>query len=226
MFKNFPAPALATLFGAALLAATPVSAAPISSQACGQAQPGNQIAVRAVAISQGETITLFQTLDGTFQGQGTIEVFCKAPDGSSLGEISDAQVKITVNANDGYNSNMFQVSALNGVGVTDVSSSRPGNPVLIGPFTGRATFLISSPSSLLEAGISADDVATDIQVVTQAWGAPLTDPATGVTLRPGTFGDILAQTPELDSLALFATGAAGMAGYGLTRLRAMRRRDS
>ena len=33
-------------------------------------------------------------------------------------------------------------------------------------------------------------------------------------------------TPELDSLALFGTGAAGMVGYALMRLRAGRRRDN
>jgi hypothetical protein len=36
-------------------------------------------------------------------------------------------------------------------------------------------------------------------------------------------GSIWAATPELDSLALFATGAVGMAGYGMTRLRARRK---
>jgi hypothetical protein len=35
----------------------------------------------------------------------------------------------------------------------------------------------------------------------------------------------LSATPELDSLALFGTGAAGMAGYVLMRLRAGRRHD-
>jgi hypothetical protein len=41
-------------------------------------------------------------------------------------------------------------------------------------------------------------------------------------LRPGTFGDVIASTPELDSLALFGTGMLGMLGYGMTRLRARR----
>ena len=35
-----------------------------------------------------------------------------------------------------------------------------------------------------------------------------------------------AATPELDSLALFGTGAAGMAGYALMRIRARRRQDN
>ena len=34
----------------------------------------------------------------------------------------------------------------------------------------------------------------------------------------------LAPTPELDSIALFGTGAIGMAGYALTRMRAARGR--
>jgi hypothetical protein len=36
-------------------------------------------------------------------------------------------------------------------------------------------------------------------------------------------GQIFAQTPELDSLVLFGSGAAGLAGYGLMRIRARRR---
>jgi hypothetical protein len=35
----------------------------------------------------------------------------------------------------------------------------------------------------------------------------------------------LSATPELDSLALFGAGAAGMVGYALMRLRAGRRQD-
>jgi hypothetical protein len=35
----------------------------------------------------------------------------------------------------------------------------------------------------------------------------------------------IAATPELDSVVLFGTGAAGIVGYGLMRLRARRRQD-
>jgi hypothetical protein len=35
----------------------------------------------------------------------------------------------------------------------------------------------------------------------------------------------ISATPELDSLALFGTGIAGMVGYGLMRVRATRRRN-
>src|SRR5438067_6057751 len=84
------------LFGGAILGSLPVSAAPITSADCA-AQSGSS-AVRAVAISQGDTIQLNQTgADGHFEGQGTVEVFCRRRNtGENLGEISDAQVRITV----------------------------------------------------------------------------------------------------------------------------------
>ena len=41
----------------------------------------------------------------------------------------------------------------------------------------------------------------------------------------GNYPPSVAATPELDSLALFGTGAAGMAGYVLMRIRARRRQD-
>jgi hypothetical protein len=225
MLRTFRIPALTALLGASVLAVTPAAAAPISPTDCA-AQSGT-LAVRAVAVSPGTTITLFQTWDGTFQGQGTVEVYCRAANYANLGEIEGAQVKMTISPTaPGVTASMFQISGVNGVGVTDVNSATPGNPVLIGPFTGTATFLVTGQSTLLGPGISAEDVAIDFQVVTQAWGEPLKDPLTGGIRQPGNFGDIVAQTPELDSLALFGTGAMGMLGYGLTRLRATRRRES
>lgn len=52
-------------------------------------------------------------------------------------------------------------------------------------------------------------------VVTSAGGG-----GSPVTFRVGGFGDVFAATPELDSLALFGTGAAAMAGYAMLRMRA------
>jgi hypothetical protein len=45
-----------------------------------------------------------------------------------------------------------------------------------------------------------------------------------LTYKVGGFGDVIAATPELDSLVLFGTGAAGLAGYALMRMRARGRR--
>src|SRR5690242_1586674 len=98
-------PALIALTTAAF-AVAPVSAAEISAADCAT-QSGN-VSVRAVAISPGETITLFQTLDGTYQGQGVVEVYCRKG-ANNLGDIPDAKVKITINpTSPGLTANMFQ----------------------------------------------------------------------------------------------------------------------
>jgi hypothetical protein len=94
---------------------------------------------------------------------------------------------------------------------------------VIGPFTGTATFRITAPDTLLPDGVASMAVGTHLEVVAEGYGTPLIDPVTGATLKPGTFGDVLAQTPELGSVALFGSGALGMAGYALMRLRAGRR---
>jgi hypothetical protein len=175
--------------------------------------------VRAVAISQGDTLTLQAVPDGSYVGQGTAEVFCRRrSDGANLGDIPDASVTISVNPNtSGITQSMFTIS---GVGVPAQGS---GNPVTIGPFTGTATFQVVGRSDLLAAGVAAAQVGVDIQVVSDAWGGSLTDPTTGVTLHPGTFGDVLAQTPELDSLPLFGAGALSLLGYAQLRMRTRRK---
>jgi hypothetical protein len=199
------------LVGGALFGSLPASAATISAADC-QTQSGTY-AVRAVAINQGESITLYQTgTDGHFEGQGTVEVYCRKGT-NNLGSVDGAQVRITVTPESGV-STPFSITALNGVTVSGT------NPVIVGPFTGSADFMISAPNTLLPAGAVSAQVATQIEAVTAAWDQPLTDPGTGRVLRPGTFGDVVAQTPELDSLPLFATGALGLLGYAQMRRRA------
>src|SRR2546423_672680 len=107
MLSYFRVPlATAILIGGAALASSPAAAAPISASD-GAAQSAN-VSVRAVAIQQGQTLTLFQTLDGTYQGQGTLEVFCRASNGLNLGEIDGSEVKITINpASPGLTASMF-----------------------------------------------------------------------------------------------------------------------
>jgi hypothetical protein len=200
------------LLGGALLGSLPASAATITAADCA-AQAG-QSAVRAVSISQGDTIQLNQTgSDGHFEGQGTVQVFCrKRGTGENLGDISDARVQITVTPESSVSAT-FTIAPQGGV------PSTGANPAVIGPFTGAFDFVITAPSSLLEPGVVTAAVATHIEVVTQAWGGGLID-TSGATLHPGTFGDVVAQTPELDSLPLFATGALGLLSYAGLRRRA------
>ena len=197
------------LFGGAVLGSLPASAATITAADCAT-QSGNY-AVKAVRIDGGETITLSQTgADGHFEGAGTAEVYCRKGN-DNLGDITDAQVRITVTSDSGA---PFIVEGLNGVPTSGT------NPAVLGPFTGTVDFAITAPSSLLPPGTVAAEVGTHVEVVTQAWGAPLINPQTGNTLQPRAAGDIVAQTPELDSLPLFASGALGLLSYAGLRRRA------
>jgi hypothetical protein len=219
MFHQFSAhrraASLALLGGllATALTAGPASAASISSADC-QAQSG-KYAVRAVSISQGDTITLQAIPDGTYVGQAQTEVFCQSKTFANLGDITDAQVQVTIDpaVGSGVTASMFTIQ---GDGVPTTGT----NPATLGPFTGIATFNVIGASNLLPPGVASADVGVHIEVVSAAWGSPLIDPGTGKPLHPGTFGDVLAQTPELDSLALFASGAAGLIGYASLRRRA------
>ena len=198
------------------LGAIPAAASSVTAADCA-AQSGT-VTVRAVAISQGQTITLQQVPDMTYQGDGQIEVFCKAGNGTNLGDIPDAQVKVSVlptGGVPGVTASMFTI--------TGTAVATPGNPVFVGPVSGLSAFTITAPATLLPPGVVSADVGVQFEIVTLAYGAPLTDPSTGYVLKPGTFGDVLAATPELDSLALFGTGALGLVGYALMRRRAARR---
>jgi hypothetical protein len=191
------------------------SAASISAADC--ASQSGRLAVRAVAISQGDTITLQATPpDGKYVGQASAQVFCQAgaPTFANLGDIPNAQisVQITPDAGSGLNASQFTVE---GVGVPVTGT----NPATLGPFTGSAVFNIVGASNILPPGTASAHVGVQIETVTGAWGGPLLSGSGGV-LKPGTFGDVLAQTPELDSLALFASGVAGLIGYATLRRRA------
>lgn len=215
------------VFGLTLIAVGPVGAAAtaqpqlISASDC--ASQSGQTAVQSVAISPGGTTVLHQELDGYFRAYGTISVFCLAPNGTNLGGIPDAQVKIAVNpSGPGISASMVSVAAQGGVATTSLDPSTPGNPVLVGPFSGTVSVVLSAPSNILPPGIALGAIGFKVQIVEAAWGGPLEGPG-GFGLGPGSFGNVLAQTPELGSLALFGAGAAGMAGYALTRLRSRRR---
>jgi hypothetical protein len=211
--------ALAALVGGAFLSANVAAADPLSADQC--AQSSGTVAVEAVAISPGRTITLHQTGDGTFQGDATVRVFCESNSGTDLGPIANSSVKISINpVGTGVSADMFSIAGLNGVATTNASATTPGNPVILGPFPGVATYRITGSSVLLAPGIALADVGVHLEVVADAWGSPLNDG--GITLDPTTQGNLLASTPELDSLALFGTGMLGMLGYGVTRLRARR----
>lgn len=100
----------------------------------------------------------------------------------------------------------------NETGYTDLSGT--GNPVTATTdSSGHMHFTINSNVSNLNVDVAVQqygEVGVGVAVSTG-----------GGTIGGGT---ILAQTPELDSIALFGTGAMGMAGYAIMRLRAARAR--
>jgi len=225
MFRNsrsrFRSVGVSTIVGAAALAVfavAPASAATISSIDC--ASQAGTVVARAIRLASGQTIVLQQQIDYSYQGTGQVEVYCSAANGTNLGDVTDAQVKISISPSDpSINASMFTVSG-DGVPTANFNPATPGNPVLMGPMSGPTNFTITAPANLLPAGVAAADVGAHFEVVSLAYGQPLTDPKTGITLKPGTFGDVIAQTPELDSLALFGSGALGIVGYALLRRRA------
>ena len=99
--------------------------------------------------------------------------------------------------------------------------SRRAAQAVRGPAAGLIGLLLVTATP---AGAQVDisgGVATDPGGTTAAVGEVITD--VGKLLSPGG-SPAVGRTPELSSLALFGTGAAGMAGYALTRMRGGRRR--
>jgi hypothetical protein len=161
-----------------------------------------------------------QELDGAFRAVVGAEVYCRAPSGQNLGDIPDARLQVSVA---GATGSQVTIDAVNAPSSPVPGSPNPNNPRIIGPFNGTVSIRFAAPSDILPPGISTAPIGIEMAIVTGAWGGPLTDPSGAFTLAPGTFGNVVAQTPELGSLALFGAGAAGMAGYAITRLRGRRK---
>jgi hypothetical protein len=233
------------LLGLGLVAATPVAA---QSTSCGsgvqvwmlglqQDQNGHQgIILQPVANSGG--------FSGTFQ----VQVVCAGPSGNQA--VTGATVDIcAVLANTATNATL----RVSGVGF-DPSGAQPSvnSPAQVancnidtatGTVTGQAA-AISVPYGY--ANVTIDTaypldpnstfafVGREAVILTSAYGGSLLT-GTGTTSSgqptntysgaPAFSPGVWAQTPELDSIALFGSGALGLVGYGLMRLRASRKRD-
>jgi hypothetical protein len=94
---------------------------------------------------------------------------------------------------------------------------------------GDAHFLLRLTSTDPDFGVlTAPDGGTQIigAEIQEATGTGI-DPSTGglYDIDWSVKGSIFAATPELDSLALFGSGALGLVGYGMMRIRARRKND-
>jgi hypothetical protein len=102
-------------------------------------------------------------------------------------------------------------------------SPLPTPPGLITDSTGKVQFTLraQSPTHPFLAGPDGAPQVIGMQLELGTGSASGSgDP---LQYHVGGFGDIVASTPELDSLALFGSGAMGLAGYAVLRLRARRR---
>jgi hypothetical protein len=154
------------------------------------------VKVEFLGVGTSNTIIMEQ-IDGNYEGQVRVRVYCGA-DGQL---IPNATVDMSTDVPN---------STVNGLPATDpaaVSLSIPSGEQLV-------TLRSTDPDL---SGWKAK-VGTNTVTVTGAYGQSL-NPSD----YPTASGAIWAQTPELGSLALFGSGAAGMAGYVLTRLRARRK---
>jgi hypothetical protein len=188
----------AAILGASFLAL--VSASPAAAQAA--CQDGSNVRVEFLGVGTSSSILMAQT-DGThYQGNVRVRVYCEG-DGAL---IPNSTIQLTTN------------------------TTAPGDAVF-NPLTGQWESLANPvqvflPTGELVVSLRTDDpnfapgqwkafIGSNTVTVTGAFGVPV---ATGG--YPIATGGLWAQTPELSSLALFGTGAVGMAGYALTRLRA------
>jgi hypothetical protein len=202
------------LLGCALFGSLPASAAPISATDC-QALSGTPT-VRATATNSGEVITLSRSgSDGHYEAQGSVSVYCRSGS-TNLGEIPNERVMLgVIPTSDAVPAGGFRVTPVDMSG--ELYSDAAGNIWLgIGPFTGPASFNIWGPPSTLEPDVVAASLALQMRIVTTS--GSLIDSLAANLLPPPNVQPGVAQTPELDSLALFASGGLGLLGYlGLRR---------
>lgn len=183
---------------AGLLALGVLTAMPASAQAACQNSTG--VLVEFLGVGTSNTIIMEQ-VGGSFQGDVRVRVYC----GLDGALIPNATVSLTTTV---PNSQVLQ-------GSTWQAATSPSAVVISLP-TGESTITLRSSDPNL-TGWKAR-VGTNTVTVTGAYGMVISP-----TDYPTATGAIWAQTPELSSVALFGSGALGMAGYALTRMRAARR---
>jgi hypothetical protein len=188
------------LIGALALALA--TASPAGAQTACTTSSG-QVMVEFLGVGTNNTI-LMEQLDGAYQGDVRVRVYCGID--NQLVPNSVVRMSTTV-----PNSFVRTDASTN----TWVAATEPAYAEVSLP-SGEGIVSIKSPDPGLtgwKARVGASTVT-----VTNAFGQPLS----GTGGYPTASGAIWAQTPELGSVALFGTGALGMAGFALLRWRARR----
>jgi hypothetical protein len=202
MFNRIRFPGAPWLAAMGLLAMGLVSAAPASAQqvatSCDQSNESLGLAVEPA----GTKVTVTAQADGTFTGSLFIRVYCwDFVNDVDLGNVPNAQVSITTSA---------LRTTFDGEPATDTQGA------LINLPTGSASIPVVTTDPAL-SGLAFGQIGFNTVVDTMAFGTPVS------TSDQFTWtGKIFAQTPELDSLVLFGSGGASLAGYLLLRRRSRR----
>jgi hypothetical protein len=161
---------------------------------------GTGVLVEFLGVGTSNTIIMEQ-IDGAYQGDVRVHAYCGL-DGQN---VPNATITISTTV-----ANSFIL-----LGGTWQPATAPASVAIFLP-TGEAVITIRSTNPNLTGWKAM--VGTNTVTVTGAYGQPLPDNA-----YPTASGSIWAQTPELASIALYGTGALGLAGIMLARLRARRR---
>jgi hypothetical protein len=184
------------------LALAMVTASPAGAQTACTTSSG-QVMVEFLGVGTNNTI-LMEQLDGAYQGDVRVRVYC----GIDNQLVPNSVVRISTTV---PNSFVRTDPSTN----TWIAATEPAYAEVSLP-TGEGIISIKSPDPGLtgwKARVGASTV-----IVTNAYGQPVA----GTGGYPTASGAIWAQTPALGSVALFGTGALGMASYALFRWRARR----
>jgi hypothetical protein len=207
---------------AMLLSAAPAFAAPTD--------PLTRAQCAALAVGGGETGRLgirpgqdaVLTADGGgffVSEENVVHVFCTNSSGNvDAGFITDVSVTVTAVDNQPPPGTTFEVApALGG----PWSPGTTGFTAAVNPANGNVSFFIRSNSPEVTGATVAITVGQHTETTTACTGTPGCTVFNGgpITVVPGA-------TPELSSVALFGSGALGMAGFAFARLRAKRREQN
>ncbi len=166
-------------------------ASPAAAQ--GTCLDGSTPLVEFLGVGTSNSV-MFAQVSGGYEGQVRVRVYC----GANGSLVPNATVTF---------STTVPGTTVNGEDATDLDGVEIQLPI------GELLVTVFSLDPSL-TGWKAK-VGTNTVTVTGAYGQGILP-----SEYPTATGQIWAQTPELGSLALFGAGAAGMAGYAMTRMRA------
>ena len=192
------------VFGLAVISAMPASAAVTS---CAD--------TNSIKLQPSQDITLRPDTSGAYVGSATVTAYC----GTTTPGNELAGLTVNVSADRASTAPSDLMVSLNGGAAVNLTVA-PTETLLATETTDSAGNLVLNISA---SSVSTPDLAAVSQPIGFHFEMGVSAPGGAPEYLP-LGGRIFAATPELDSIALFGTGAMGMAGYAIMRLRAARAR--